>query len=108
MSKGTEKKGKIFARFSKEITLAAKSGGGDVDTNPRLRTAIEGAKAASMPKDNIDRAVKKGTGELQGAAIQEMTYEVRLDNKQDLVALMLGIDGVHDATLVACQTEAGA
>lgn len=69
------KKGKIFARFSKEITLAAKSGGGDVDTNPRLRTAIEGAKAASMPKDNIDRAVKKGTGELQGEAIQEVTYE---------------------------------
>ena len=69
------KKGKIFARFSKEITLAAKSGGVDVDTNPRLRTAIEGAKAASMPKDNIDRAVKKGTGELQGEAIQEVTYE---------------------------------
>lgn len=69
------KKGKIFARFSHEITLAAKSGGGDVDTNPRLRAAIEGAKAASMPKDNIDRAVKKGTGELQGAAIQEVTYE---------------------------------
>ena len=69
------KKGKIFARFSKEITLAAKSGGGDVDTNPRLRAAIEGAKAASMPKDNIDRAVKKGTGELQGETIQEVTYE---------------------------------
>lgn len=69
------KKGKIFARYSHEITLAAKSGGGDVDTNPRLRAAIEGAKAASMPKENIDRAVKKGTGELQGAAIQEVTYE---------------------------------
>lgn len=69
------KKGKIFARFSHEITLAAKSGGGDVDTNPRLRAAIEGAKAASMPKDNIDRAIKKGTGELQGATIQEVTYE---------------------------------
>ena len=69
------KKGKIFARFSHEITLAAKSGGGDVDTNPRLRAAIEGAKAASMPKDNIDRAVKKGTGELQGETIQEVTYE---------------------------------
>lgn len=69
------KRGKIFARFSHEITLAAKSGGGDVDTNPRLRAAIEGAKAASMPKENIDRAVKKGTGELQGATIQEMTYE---------------------------------
>ena len=69
------KKGKIFARYSHEITLAAKSGGGDVDTNPRLRAAIEGAKAASMPKDNIDRAVKKGTGELQGETIQEVTYE---------------------------------
>lgn len=69
------KKGKIFARFSHEITLAAKSGGGDIDTNPRLRAAIEGAKAASMPKDNIDRAIKKGTGELSGASIQEMTYE---------------------------------
>lgn len=69
------KKGKIFARYSHEITLAAKSGGGDVDTNPRLRAAIEGAKAASMPKDNIDRAIKKGTGELSGATIQEMTYE---------------------------------
>ncbi len=69
------KKGKVFARFSHEITLAAKSGGGDVDTNPRLRAAIEGAKAASMPKDNIDRAIKKGTGELQGATIQEVTYE---------------------------------
>ncbi len=69
------KKGKIFARYSHEITLAAKSGGGDVDTNPRLRAAIEGAKAVSMPKENIDRAVKKGTGELQGASIQEVTYE---------------------------------
>lgn len=69
------KKGKVFARYSHEITLAAKSGGGDVDTNPRLRAAIEGAKAVSMPKDNIDRAVKKGTGELQGATIQEVTYE---------------------------------
>ena len=69
------KKGKIFARYSHEITLAAKSGGGDVDTNPRLRAAIEGAKAVSMPKENIDRAIKKGTGELQGATIQEITYE---------------------------------
>ncbi|MFI3244232.1 MAG: YebC/PmpR family DNA-binding transcriptional regulator [Akkermansia sp.] len=69
------KKGKVFARFSHEITLAAKSGGGDTDTNPRLRAAIEGAKAASMPKDNIDRAVKKGTGELTGSTIIEVTYE---------------------------------
>ncbi len=69
------KKGKVFARFSHEITLAAKSGGGDPDTNPRLRVAIEGAKASSMPKDNIERAIKKGTGDLQGNTIQEITYE---------------------------------
>lgn len=69
------KKGKGFARYSHEITLAAKSGGGDPDINPRLRAAIEGAKANSMPKDNIERAIKKGTGELSGAIIQEMTYE---------------------------------
>ncbi len=69
------KKGKVFARFSQEITLAARLGGGESDTNPRLRVAIEGAKAASMPKDNIERAIKKGTGDLQGNTIQEITYE---------------------------------
>lgn len=74
-AKEDAKKGKIFARFSHEITLAAKNGGGDPDSNPRLRTAIDGAKAISMPKDNIDRAVKKGTGELEGETLQEITYE---------------------------------
>lgn len=74
-AKEDAKKGKIFARFSREITLAARNGGGDVDTNPRLRAAIEGAKACSMPKDNIDRAIKKGTGELVGETIQEIVYE---------------------------------
>lgn len=74
-AKEDAKKGKIFARFSHEITLAAKNGGGDPDSNPRLRTAIDGAKAISMPKDNIDRAVKKGTGELDGETLQEITYE---------------------------------
>ena len=69
------KKGKVYARFSHEITLSAKSGGGDPELNPRLRAAIEGAKANSVPKEIIDRAIKKGTGELSGAAIQEMTYE---------------------------------
>lgn len=69
------KKGKAFSRFSQEISIAARDGGGDPDLNPRLRTAIEGAKSQSMPKENIERAIKKGTGELGGEAIQEVTYE---------------------------------
>lgn len=74
-AKEDAKKGKVFARYAHEITLAAKSGGGDPDMNPRLRAAIEGAKSVSTPKENIERAIKKGTGELGGAAIQEITYE---------------------------------
>ncbi len=69
------KRGKIFTRLIKEITVAARSGGGDPDGNPRLRTAISGAKSENMPKDNIDRAIKKGTGELEGAIYDEITYE---------------------------------
>jgi len=69
------KRGKIFTRLIKEITVAARSGGGDPDGNPRLRSAIAGAKAENMPKDNIDRAIKKGTGELEGAVYEEVTYE---------------------------------
>ena len=69
------KRGKIFTRLIREITVAARSGGGDPDANPRLRTAIVGAKAENMPKDNIDRAIKKGTGELEGAVYEEITYE---------------------------------
>lgn len=69
------RKGKIFSRLSQEISIAARDGGGDPDLNPRLRTAIEGAKSQSMPKENIERAIKKGTGELGGQAIQEVTYE---------------------------------
>lgn len=66
-AKEDAKKGKVFARFAHEIMLAAKSGGGDPDLNPRLRAAIDGAKAVSTPKENIERAIKKGTGELGGA-----------------------------------------
>jgi len=69
------KKGQIFSRFGKEITLAAKQGGKDILMNPRLRSAVAAAKAANMPNDNIDRAIKKGCGELQGAAIEEILYE---------------------------------
>lgn len=69
------KRGKLFSRLSKEITVAAKTGGGDVDMNPRLRTAVSSAKEANMPNDNIDRAIKKGTGELPGVSYEELIYE---------------------------------
>jgi YebC/PmpR family DNA-binding regulatory protein len=69
------KRGKIFTRLIKEITVAARMGGGDPEGNPRLRSAIASAKTENMPKDNIDRAIKKGTGELEGAVYDEITYE---------------------------------
>jgi YebC/PmpR family DNA-binding regulatory protein len=69
------KRGKIFTKLIKEITVAARIGGGDAEANPRLRTAIAAAKAENMPKDNIDRAVKKGTGELEGVSYEESVYE---------------------------------
>src|SRR5689334_11550458 len=69
------KRGKLFTKLIKEITVAARAGGGDVKGNPRLRTAVATAKANSMPNDNIDRAIKKGTGELEGAAYEEVQYE---------------------------------
>src|SRR6201747_763394 len=69
------KRGKIFTRLIKEITIAAKAGGGDPDGNPRLRTAILAAKAENMPADNIKRAVQRGTGELEGLSYEEITYE---------------------------------
>ena len=69
------KRGKIFTRLIKEISMAAKSGGGDPDSNPRLRTAILAAKAENMPADNIKRAVQRGTGELPGATYEEITFE---------------------------------
>ena len=69
------KRGKIFTRIIKEIIVAARMGGGDPGGNPRLRTAVAAAKAENMPKDNIDRAIKKGTGELEGVTYEEITYE---------------------------------
>jgi len=68
-------RGKIFTQLGKEITIAAREGGGDEDMNPRLRLAIKKAKAQDMPKDNIERAVKKGTGDLEGQSLEEYTYE---------------------------------
>ena len=69
------KKGKLFTKFIKEITVAARMGGGDINSNPRLRTAVTAARANSMPNDNIDRAIKKGTGELEGVTYEEIQYE---------------------------------
>jgi YebC/PmpR family DNA-binding regulatory protein len=69
------RRGKLFSRLSRDITIAAKSGGGDPAMNPRLRTILMKARDANMPADNIDRAVKKGTGELPGVVFEEITYE---------------------------------
>jgi len=88
------RKGKVFSRLARDITLAAKSGGGSPDANARLRTLLLKAREANMPADNVDRAIKKGTGELPGVVFEEMTYEgygpggvafvvqVTTDNKQ--------------------------
>lgn len=92
------KRGKIFTRLIREITIAARQAGGDPDGNPRLRLAIDNAKAANMPADNIERAIKKATGELEGSQISELIYEgygpggvailveVATDNKNRTVA----------------------
>ena len=69
------KRGKVFTRIIKELTVAARAGGGDVDMNPRLRTIVAEAKAANMPADNIKRAIQRGTGELPGVSYEEITYE---------------------------------
>jgi len=69
------KRGKIFTRLIREILMAAKQGGGDVDGNARLRTAVAAAKAENMPQDNIKRAIQRGTGELPGATYEEITFE---------------------------------
>ena len=69
------RRGKVFTRLIKEITVAARFGGGDPDANPRLRASIAAAKAENMPKDNIERAIKKGTGEIEGVTYEEVYYE---------------------------------
>ena len=91
-------RGKLFTKLLKAVTIAAREGGGDPSGNPRLRLAVDNAKAANMPSDNIDRAIKKATGELEGTTISELTYEgygpggiavlveVATDNKNRTVA----------------------
>ena len=74
-AKADAEKGKLFTKAIKELTIAARMGGGDPESNPRLRTAIAAAKAINMPSENIERAIKKGPGELPGVAYEETTYE---------------------------------
>jgi YebC/PmpR family DNA-binding regulatory protein len=69
------KRGKLFTKIIREITVAAREGGGDPDANPRLRTVVAKAKEANMPKDNIEKAIKKGTGEIAGYSLEEISYE---------------------------------
>ena len=101
------KRGKIFTKLIKEITISAREGGGDSAGNPRLRLAIDNAKAANMPADNIERAVKKATGGLEGQTYSELTYEgyapagiailvdVATDNKNRTVAEVRHIFSKH-------------
>ncbi len=70
-----KKRGKLFTKLIREVTVAARMGGGDMNANPRLRLAVDKAKAQSMPKDNIERAIKKGSGDLDGADFMELRYE---------------------------------
>lgn len=74
-ARNDEKRGKVFSKLVKEIMVAAKMGGSDIDGNPRLRTAVDKAKGVSVPKENIDRAIKKGSGELEGVTYHEGFYE---------------------------------
>lgn len=105
------KKGKIFTKLIKEITIAARQGGGDPAGNPRLRLAIDNAKSENMPAENIERAIKKATGELEGATYHELTYEgygpagvamlveVATDNKNRTVAEVRHIFSKHGGSL---------
>jgi YebC/PmpR family DNA-binding regulatory protein len=105
------KRGKIFTRIIKELTVAARSGGGDPDTNPRLRTIIAEAKSVNMPADNIKRAIQRGTGELPGVSYEEVNYEgygpggaaliieVLTDNKNRTVGEIRHLLGKHGGNL---------
>ena len=107
------RRGKLFTRIIKELTVAARAGGGDADTNPRLRTIIAEAKAANMPADNIKRAIQRGTGELPGVSYEEMTYEgygpggaaliieTLTDNKNRTVGEMRHLLGKYGGNLAA-------
>jgi len=107
------KRGKIFTRIIKELTVAARNGGGDVNMNPRLRTIVAEAKANNMPRENIERAIRRGTGEEPGVSYEEITYEgygpggVALmiqsltDNKNRTVGEIRFLLGKHNGNLAA-------
>lgn len=111
--KGAEdaKRGKIFTRLARDITVAAREGGGDESANPKLKLAVAKAKEANMPKDNIDRAIKRGTGELDGGEVYELTYEgygtegvafmieVITDNKNRALAGVKAVFNKHGGNL---------
>jgi YebC/PmpR family DNA-binding regulatory protein len=104
-------RGKVFTKIIKELTVAARLGGSDIDSNPRLRDAMQRAKGANMPKDNIEKAIKKGTGELPGVVYEEITYEgygpagtalyieVTTDNKNRTVAEIRHLLSKHGGNL---------
>jgi YebC/PmpR family DNA-binding regulatory protein len=105
------KRGKVFTRIIKELTVAARNGGGDADSNPRLRTIVAEAKSVNMPADNIKRAIQRGTGELPGVSYEEITYEgygpggaaliieVLTDNKNRTVGEIRHLLGKHGGNL---------
>ncbi len=105
------RKGKVFSRLSREITIAAKAGGGDPEANARLRTLLSKAREANMPVDNVDRAIKKGTGELPGVSYEDVTYEaygpggvafvlkVTTDNKNRAAAELRSVFTKHGGNL---------
>lgn len=107
------KRGRLFTKLIKEITMSAKVGGGSVDSNPRLRSAVQAAKKASMPSDNIEKAIKRGTGELEGVTYEEITYEgygpggaailidAMTDNKNRTTAEIRHLLGKHGGNLGA-------
>jgi YebC/PmpR family DNA-binding regulatory protein len=107
------KRGKVFTRIIKELSVAARAGGGDVDMNPRLRTIVADAKAANMPRENIDRAIRRGTGEEPGVSYEEITYEgygpggvalliqTLTDNKNRTVGEIRHMLGKHAGNLAA-------
>lgn len=107
------KRGKVFTRLIKELTVAARSGGGDPDMNPRLRTIVAEAKASNMPRENIERAIRRGTGEEPGVSYEEVTYEgygpggvalmiqTLTDNKNRTVGEIRHLLSKHAANLAA-------
>ena len=115
-----EKRGAAFSKLAKEITVAAKMGGGDPGFNPRLRLAVDKAKGVNMPKDKIDNAIKKGTGELEGVSYEEIRYEgygiggsaimvdCLTDNKTRTVADVRHAPGTSEDALMEAALEAGA